>query len=737
MIYIVKVLIGRSVYALDRPFTYYSEKEGIHEGMRVLVSFSQSKSTIAFVIEEPECVDSTIEEYQKKVGMKISKIQSVLDEKPLLNKDLLLLARQISKYYQCDLIKVLQTMLPPSLKPKDSALKKAGKKTVDFVFAMTYDASTLSKNEKTLYEKVQKEKNGIKKSDISAKSSLEKLLEKGALEIQQIPVSRIPEMVTENLIPYQLTIEQEDVYHKVLVEDKKVFLLQGVTGSGKTEVYIHLAETMLKENKGVLILVPEIALTDRMLYLLKCHFKDAISILNSSLSDSRKYDEYQKILSGQAKVVLGTRSAVFAPVQNLSLIIIDEEHSNSYKQDKSPYYDAVRVSIMRSENENLKVLLASATPRIIDKARAEKGIYYPLYMNKRIAKSQEKEIVFVNMNDPSSLAPEKSSMFSIRLIHELEENLKRKEQSMVLINRRGYSPVYICRNCHKTVLCPNCGIPLNYHKRDDSLHCHHCGYKMTTIGHTCECGGKDFLTLGYGTERAYEELRYFFPMAKITRLDSDVSSNAVRHQLLDDFAHGETDIIVGTEIISKGHDFPKVTLASILDADSSLRIPSYRANEDTFDLISQFVGRAGRKDLKGRVLLQTYNPDNEVIQLAAKQDYNSFYVKEMEERKKYQYPPYTYLSSVNVKGVDLKEVISMADQIKNYLLKETNGLRFNIYGPSAPYIAHINGRYYRTILIKYKSVDEAMKILSGVNDFRSMTDKVDISIDVDCESENN
>ncbi len=737
MIYIVKVLIGRSVYALDRPFTYYSEKEGIHEGMRVLVSFSQSKSTIAFVIEEPECVDSTIEEYQKKVGMKISKIQSVLDEKPLLNKDLLLLARQISKYYQCDLIKVLQTMLPPSLKPKDSALKKARKKTVDFVFAMTYDASTLSKNEKTLYEKVQKEKNGIKKSDISAKSSLEKLLEKGALEIQQIPVSRIPEMVTENLIPYQLTIEQEDVYHKVLVEDKKVFLLQGVTGSGKTEVYIHLAETMLKENKGVLILVPEIALTDRMLYLLKCHFKDAISILNSSLSDSRKYDEYQKILSGQAKVVLGTRSAVFAPVQNLSLIIIDEEHSNSYKQDKSPYYDAVRVSIMRSENENLKVLLASATPRIIDKARGEKGIYYPLYMNKRIAKSQEKEIIFVNMNDPSSLAPEKSSMFSIRLIHELEENLKRKEQSMVLINRRGYSPVYICRNCHKTVLCPNCGIPLNYHKRDDSLHCHHCGYKMTTIGHTCECGGKDFLTLGYGTERAYEELRYFFPMAKITRLDSDVSSNAVRHQVLDDFAHGETDIIVGTEIISKGHDFPKVTLASILDADSSLRIPSYRANEDTFDLISQFVGRAGRKDLKGRVLLQTYNPDNVVIQLAAKQDYNSFYVKEMEERRKYQYPPYTYLSSVNVKGVDLKEVISMADQIKNYLLKETNGLRFNIYGPSAPYIAHINGRYYRTILIKYKSVDEAMKILSGVNDFRSMTDKVDISIDVDCESENN
>ncbi len=737
MIYIVKVLIGRSVYALDRPFTYYSDKEGIHEGMRVLVSFSKSTSTIAFVIEEPVKIDFSIEEYQKQVGMKIAKIQKVLDEEPLLNKDLLLLARQISIYYQCDLIKVLQTMLPPSLKPKDSALKKAQKKTLDFIFSKDYDVSLLSKNEKALYEKVRKEKNGIRKSEINAKASLEKLIAKGALEVKGIPVSLIPEIVTETLIPYQLTIEQEEVYTKVLKEDKKVFLLQGVTGSGKTEVYIHLAETLLKENKGVLILVPEIALTDHMLYLLKCHFKDAISILNSSLSDSRKYDEYQRILSGQAKIVLGTRSAIFAPVQNLSLIIIDEEHSNSYKQDKSPCYDAIKVSIMRSENENLKVLLASATPRIIDKARAQKGIYYPLYMNKRIAKSQEKEIIFVNMNDPESLSPDKSSMFSIRLIHEIEENLKKKEQSMILINRRGYSPIYICRSCHKTVLCPNCSIPLNYHKRDDALHCHHCGYKVTTIGFACECGSKDFLTLGYGTERAYEELRYFFPSAKITRLDSDVSSNAVRHQVLDDFAQGETDIIVGTEIISKGHDFPKVTLAAILDADSSLRIPSYRANEDTFDLISQFVGRAGRKDLKGRVLLQTYNPENEVIQLAAKQDYNSFYEKEMEERKKYQYPPYTYLSSVNVKGVDLKEVISMADQIKNYLLKQTTGLRFNIYGPSAPYIAHINGRYYRTILIKYKSVDEAMKVLAGVRDFRSVTDKVDISIDVDSENENN
>ena len=737
MIYIVKVLIGRAVYALDRPFTYYSEDNSIHEGMRVLVSFSQSKETIAFVIEEPIAIDKTIEEYQKEVGMKISRIIRPVDEAPLLSKKLLLLAKQMAGYYQCDLIRVLQTMLPPSLKPKDSALRKAQKKTIDFVFVKPYDKEMLSKNEKSLYEKIEKEKNGIRKSEISAKASLKKLLEKKAVEIKEIPVSRIPELVTESIIPYQLTLEQEHVYHDVLNSSDRIFLLQGVTGSGKTEVYIHLAETLLKEGKGVLILVPEIALTDHMLYLLKCHFHDAISILNSSLSDSRKYDEYQRILSGQAKIVLGTRSAVFAPVKNLSLIIIDEEHSNSYKQDKSPYYDAIKVSIMRSENENLKVLLASATPRIIDKARAMKNIYHPLYMNKRIAKTQEKDIILVNMNNPESLNPEKSSMFSLRLVKEIEENLKKKEQTMILINRRGYSPIYICRQCHKTVLCPNCGIPLNYHKRDDSLNCHHCGYKISTVGYRCECGSKDFLSLGYGTERAYEELRYFFPNAKITRLDSDVSSNEIRHQVLEQFADGETDIIVGTEIIAKGHDFPKVTLAAILDADSSLRIPSYTANEDTFDLISQFVGRAGRKDLKGRVLLQTYNPNNEVIQLGAKQDYDTFYLKEMEERKKYKYPPYTYLSSINIKGVDLKEVLSIADQIKNYLLKKTAGLRFDIFGPSAPYIAHINGRYYRTILIKYKSIEEAENVLSGIKDFRSLSDKVDISINVDSGNENN
>ncbi len=737
MFYLVKVLIGRAVTSLNRPFSYYTEENDIHLGMRVLVSFGNSSSTIAFVIEEPALINESLKDYQEKTKIKLSRIQKKVDEEPLLSPALMKLANQIADYYQTDLIKVLQTMLPPSLKPKDSALKKAQGKTVPFVFALPYRKESLSKKERELYDKLAKEKDGIRKTEITAKKSLEKLLEKGAAEIREIPVSRIPEIMLKKTVPYQLTNEQEAVYESVLNGTDKVYLLQGVTGSGKTEVYLHLAETYLSMGKGVMILIPEIALTDHMLFLFQSRFGEAVSILNSSLSESRKYDEYQKILHGQSKVVLGTRSAVFAPIQDLSLIIIDEEHSNSYKQDKDPYYDAIKVSLLRSENEELKILLASATPRVIDQIRAVKGIYHPLKMTKRVAKNQEKEVIFVNMNDPEALDPNKSPMFSKRLISELETNLKNKEQSMILINRRGYSPIYICRHCHKTVLCPNCGIPLNYHKRDDSLRCHHCGYHVSTIGFHCECSGTDFITLGYGTERAYEELRGFFPSAKITRLDSDVSSNQVRHEVLEQFADGETDIIVGTEIIAKGHDFPKVTLAAILDADSPLRMPSYTANEDAFNLISQFVGRAGRQNLKGRVLLQTYNPNNEVLKLAAKQDYDTFFAKEMEERKKYQYPPYTYLTSINVKGVDKAEVFRIAEELKNLLVEKTSGKRFNIYGPSAPYISHINGRYYRTILLKYKSPEEATAVLSEVRDFRRLRQQVDISINVDSGNENN
>lgn len=732
MFYLVKVLIGRAIVALDRPFSYYSEDETITQGMRVMVSFGSSKETIGFVIEKPQTINMTIEEYEEKEEIHLAKIIRKVDDEPLLDDDLLLLAKNIANYYQSDLIRVFNSMLPPSLKPKNSALNKPQGKFVDFIFANPYNSSLLSKNEAVLYTKIQSSENGLRASKITAKKSLESLLKKNALFIQSIPVSRIPEIEASEMIPFDLTIEQNKAYEAIYHgKEKETFLLQGVTGSGKTEIYIKLAESYLKENKGVLILIPEIALTDHMANVFASHFKDTISILNSSLGDSRKYDEYKRILSGESKVVLGTRSAVFAPVQDLGIIIIDEEHSNSYKQDNVPYYDAIKVAQMRAEIQGCKVVLGSATPRVIDKARASHNLYTPIYLNTRYSKNQEKELIIVDMNHSDVLDAKVSSLISIPLQEEINKTLARHEQVMILINRRGYSPTYTCRKCHTTAKCPNCNIPLSLHKRDNTLRCHHCGYHVNSYNYRCECGGEDFFSLGYGTERAYEELKMLYPLAKITRLDSDISSNEVRHEVLQSFADGETDIIVGTQVIAKGHDFPRVTLAAMLDADSSLRLPTYLANEETFDLISQFVGRAGRKDLKGRVLLQTYVPDNQVIQLAAKQDYETFYKLEMEERKRYQYPPYTYLAQITIKAMDSAYAQKVGDKVREYLLSAIGNKRFNVYGPTAPYIPHINGRYYRNILIKYKSPEEANEIFRGLKTIRLANKDAEILVNID------
>lgn len=733
MFYLVKVLIGRSVLALDRLFSYYTLDKDIKAGERVLVPFGKSKETIGFVMEEPIEIDKTIQEYQEENGIKgLSKIIRCIDSTPLLDENLRTLAKQVSDYYKADLIKVLSSFLPPSLKPHDSALKKTQAKTVSYLFSLPFDDATLSRNEKNLYLKIQAEKDGLRKSDITAKASLTSLLEKKAVEIREIQVSRIPELTAKKYREVTLTLHQKEVYDKVIQTDKETFLLQGVTGSGKTEVYLKLVEYYLRQNKGCIVLLPEITLTDHMADVFYSHFKDTISILNSSLSDGRKYDEYQRIASGESKVVLGTRSAIFAPVKDLGLIIIDEEHSSSYKQDTVPFYDAIKVSQLRAANEHAKVLLGSATPRIIDKARAMKGLYEPLFLKERFAAYQDKDTKIVDMNVSANLNLRLSSLYSTELIRELQQNLERKEQSMILLNRRGYSPIYLCRKCQHVIRCPNCNIPLNYHKNQRALCCHHCGYRLSTDNLTCpDCHGHDFLELGYGTERAYDELKMLFPTARILRLDSDVTSNDRRHQILQDFQSGDSDIMIGTQVIAKGLDFPKVTLASILDADFTLRLPTYMADEETFDLISQFVGRAGRSDKKGKVLLQTFVPDNKVIQMAMEQDYDSFYTYEMEERRKYQYPPYTYLAMIVIKAIDQKTCIQAADSLFTYLNDSIKNLRVNLYGPSIPYIPYQNGRYYRNILLKYKSIQEISPVLDGIKVIRMANKDAEILVNVD------
>lgn|GEM_PF-29071 len=730
--YLVSVLIGRAALSLERPFTYVTEDPTVRPGERVLVSFGSSKETVGFVLEVSEPLKEPLKDYEARTKTKYRPLLRKLDQEPLLTPSLMTLARQVAEYYKCDLVRVLSSFLPPSLKPKDSSRNKPQAKTLPFVRALPYSGTDLSRSEKTLYEKLQKAgKDGLRKSQVTAKKALEGLLLKKAAEVVEVEVSRIPERLVEHLAPFDLLKPQEEVRDRILSEAGPVFLLQGVTGSGKTMVYLSLAKAMLEQGKGILVLVPEIALTDHMADLFAGYFQGAVSILHSSLSEARKYDEYRRIRSGEAKVVLGTRSAVFAPVQNLGLIIIDEEHSTSYKQDTAPCYEAVHVAEMRARLESAKVVLGSATPRLLDRAKADRGLYVFLKLEKPYSDFGPKPYQIVDLNDSANLDPYVSSFYSKPLIREIGENLKRKEQTMILLNRRGYAPLVQCRHCHKTAVCPNCGIPLSYHRKDETLRCHHCGYRISRFSYVCPCGKQDLDTLGYGTERAYEELRMLFPTARIYRLDSDVSSNEVRHQVLEVFSEGDADLLVGTQLIAKGHDFPNVTLAAMLEADYGLRIPSYTASEDTFDLIAQFVGRAGRARKPGRVLLQTYAPENPVLLFGAKQDYEGFYQYEMNERKKYQYPPYTYLTLITVRSTSSLRCSEVAQAVKSYLLQKSDGKRINLYGPSSPYIPHLQGRYYQDILLKYKSWLDVSPILDGIQVLRLANKDAEILVNVD------
>ena len=727
---IYKVLIGRSVASLDRLYSYISDLDDITIGERVILPFAKNKEEVGFVFDIEEV--NSISDYEKENNIKLSKIKSKVDSSPLLDSNLIELSKKIAQYYKCELISVISSFLPSSLKPKKSALNiSTEKKYVDYVFISDLDISScdLNTREINLYNKIKGHPSGIKKSSVNSKM-LEKLLLLKLVYIKSIERNKVPEIEAKNLAEFELTLAQKNIYDNIINSSEKEILLEGVTGSGKTNIYIKLIQHYLKENKGAIILVPEIALTDNFLALLTSYFKDNISILNSSLSNIRKYEEYIKIATGQTKVVLGTRSAIFAPVKNLDLIIIDEEHSSSYKQNSTPFYDARVVASFRSTIENCKVIYGSATPQILTKAKAKANVIKQLYLGEKFYENKN-NIHLVDLSNSVNYDLKLSSFFTLEVINAIRKRIENKQQTMILINRRGYSPIYICRDCHSVAKCPNCNIPLVYHKKDDTLRCHYCNYKILKNDYKCLCGSSTFTSLGYGTERAYEEIKFLFPTAKIYRLDSDNSSSKNRHEVLYTFKEGEADILIGTQIIAKGHDFPKVTCGVIVDADNLLRLPTYLANEETFDLISQFVGRAGRNNIPSDIYIQTYLVDNKVINYASKQDYNSFYNYELEERKKYMYPPYVFLVQITLSSVSEKKLLEVASKIKNYLVVESNNKRINIYGPYLPYVSKINYRYYRQFLIKYKVYDEISPILDGIKSMKSNISDVSISINVD------
>jgi primosomal protein N' (replication factor Y) len=505
----------------------------------------------------------------------------------------------------------------------------------------------------------------------------------------------------EHSIPLLNTHQQQalDAVSGALATNEfAAFLIQGVTGSGKTEVYMRSIEAALALNRNALLLVPEIALTPAVAGHFFHRFGDQVAILHSAFNETERAGQWRRIQKGEARVVVGTRSGVFAPVRNLGLLIVDEEHDGSYKQQEAPRYHGRDVALVRAKESGAVVLLGSATPSIESRFNAERGKYTRLVMPERIGGRPMPSVELVDMR-VEFLETKQQAIFSRKLREAIGENLERKEQVMLLMNRRGFSSFMVCRACGERLNCVNCAVSLTYHRRDRRMLCHYCGYAEKVPQECPQCGSEHIQFIGSGSERVEEELHRKFPEARVARLDRDsVSTKGSFEHLLQSFRAGEIDILVGTQMIAKGHDIANVTLVGIVLADIGLSMPDFRAGERTFQLLTQAAGRAGRGSLPGRVVIQTLNPDHYAITLATEHDYEAFYRKEIEFRKWLRYPPYAALANVVLRSEKQEEALRFSTELERILKPAPEGVK--VLGPAEAPVAKVKAEYRYQLLLK-------------------------------------
>ena len=488
-----------------------------------------------------------------------------------------------------------------------------------------------------------------------------------------------------------------------MMDTNNVYLLHGITGSGKTVVYIELIKRVLKLGKSAIMLVPEISLTTQMVNRFYNSFGDDVAIIHSGLSDGEKYDEFTKINNKEVHVVVGTRSAIFSPLDNIGLIVIDEEHSSTYKQENNPRYNAIDIAKKRCEYNNCPLILGSATPSLESYSRALKNVYKLLVLNTRVG---DYNLPKVELVDSQKEMKKRNMLFSDRLKEEIMNTLENGMQAMILLNRRGFSTFVSCQNCGYTYKCPHCEITLTYHKSTNNLRCHYCGY-TTYLKNVCpNCGEDAIRNFGTGTEKIESELVKLFPSARILRMDADTTSKKGSHdKFIKMIENEEVDIIVGTQMISKGLDFPKINLVGVVNADETLNIPDFRSNEKTFQLLNQVSGRAGRSGIDSKVIIQTFNPDNILFNYIKNNDYIGFYKYEMNLRKKLKYPPYYFILSIKICSKDYDKSSKNATKIFNYL-KNNIVISSIILGPSTASMFKLNNIYRFQIVVKYKFDDK-------------------------------
>lgn len=537
-------------------------------------------------------------------------------------------------------------------------------------------------------------------------------------------------------LPWQLNAEQQQAVSRILAAEAQgeatTFLLEGITGSGKTEVYLQSIAEILNKGKTAMMLVPEIALTPQMVQRFKSRFGKAVAVLHSGLSQGEKYDEWRKIERGEAQVVVGARSAVFAPLQKIGLIIIDEEHEATYKQEDTPRYHARDLAIWRSQYHHCPVILGSATPSLESRARAQKKRYELLYLTQRAHENaQLPSVTIVDLKE--EYAQKNTSTFSRLLQEKISNRLQQKEQIVLLLNRRGYSSFMMCRDCGYVLPCPNCDISLTLHMDVKKMRCHYCGHQENIPKKCPDCQGEKIRYYGTGTQKVEEELQERFPSARILRMDVDTTRKKGAHEkILKAFEEQEADILLGTQMIAKGLDYPNITLVGVLNADTALNLPDFRSSERTFQLLTQVSGRAGRGAKPGEVIVQTFNPEHHSIVLAQAQDYEAFYQQEMILRHQSGYPPFYFTVKITIshpaEQVVAKKSYQIAEQLKNSLSPESR-----ILGPTPSGIARIKNRYYYQIILKYKHEVHLHRMLREILETSQSEQRKNLYVSIDYE----
>ncbi|WP_302569387.1 primosomal protein N' [uncultured Clostridium sp.] len=690
-----EVIINSEALEIDRPFTYKVPEEFNNEikiGQIVKVPFGKGNKTSEGFILNLKNDDN--------IKFKTKNIAAILVKDPVIDEDDINLIEFLREKTLCKYIDAFRLLIPVGI------MKGAKAKKKKVIVLKNEDLSNIKNPDgyKKIVEFFKTNSGKYTKSELINEHSisqykLNKLIENEVLSIEEESVFRYNDRVYNKDSAKTLTIEQENIIREYINSDDKMFLLKGVTGSGKTEVYMKLVERVLLEEKSAIILVPEIALTPQMIERFKGRFGVNVALFHSKLSDGERFDEWFRVKEGKSKVIVGARSAIFLPAKNLGLIIIDEEHENTYKSEQNPKYQTKEVAEYLSELKGCKVILGSATPSIETYYRALTGEMKLLELNSRVDNKAMPPMKVIDMRN--ELKGGNKSLFSRELFIAIQERLKRKEQIILFLNRRGFSTFVSCRSCGYVFKCDECDISMTYHK-NGLLICHYCGKTKREPRECPKCHSKYVKFFGAGTQRVEEEVKKYFNNAGILRMDVDTTRDKHSYErIYNTFKNGEADILIGTQMVSKGLDFKNVTLVGILAADMSINIPDYRAAERTFQIITQVAGRAGRGDKQGEVLIQTYTPQHYSLQYAVNYDYEGFYEKEFTVRAMMKYPPFGKLLLIN--GTSKKE-----DLLKNFMHKITmmikplveNCLDIEILGPIPCMISKVKENYRWQIVIK-------------------------------------